>query len=233
MTLQTLHPTSFDDGLVLDQTPWPGIDVPEDCDFDQLLKVMQPLGAGMLVNAIQQRLFLTPRKDTSYAESLNHGSGRYKHAPKLGTAHRLLHFDTMDSAHILRMSRVFESTWAFAAVLTSDMKFERHRVILPGPLNIILPRLGDAEGAGIVPEVPPGLPYLPHDVASKNGKLSSGALLINTIDGRTMSVASLKVEGGVQMPAYRAALKHKLIGPRREMNRKSVITFHEALGAQP
>jgi methionyl-tRNA formyltransferase len=233
MSLQTLHPTSFDEGFILDQTPWPGIDVPEDCDYARLLKMMQPLGAEMLVNAIQKRWFLPPRNGVPCAKSIDHARGNYKLAPKLGTAHRLLNFETMDSAHVLRMSRAFESTWAFAAVPTSRAEVKRQRIIFPGPFCIISPSSDDPGEIDGILEVPPGLPYLPHDAASGCGDLMNHPLLVNTVDGKTISTVSLKVEGGVQMVAHRAALKHRLMGQPCKLNGKGVITFHEALTAQP
>ena len=233
MSLQTLHPTSFDEGVVLDQTPWPGIDVPEDCDYAKLLEILQPLGAEMLVNAIQTRLYVPPY--IAIHQWLNDDDGRhdYKHAPKVGTTHRLLRFDAMTSSHIVRMSRTFDSTWAYAAVPTLDGKPKRQRVIFQGPFGIVLPSSHASEEKSNVPEVPPGLPYSPHDAANSGAVPIDGPLFVNTVDGGTISVKSMKVEGGIQMPAYRAALKHRLIGQTHKTESRSAITFHDVLTADP
>ena len=233
MSLQTLHPTSFDEGVVLDQTPWPGIDVPEDCDYARLVEIMQPLGAEMLVNAIQKRLYVPPYTSIHNGQKFDHDRHDYKHAPKLGTTHRLLRFETMKSSHILRMSRTFDSNWAFATVPTLEGKPKRQRVILQGPFGIVLPSSEASEEESSAPEVPPGLPYLLYDAANRGAVPIDSPLLVNTVDGKTISVNSMKVEGGIQMPAYRAALKHRLVGQPHKMNSRSVITFHEVLTADP
>lgn len=233
MSLQTLHPRSFDDGIILDQTPWPGIDVPEDCDYPGLLKIMQPLGAEMLLKAIRKRLYLPPHKGVGRAENLADDDRQYKHAPKVETAHRLLCFETMDSSHMLRMSRAFQSTWAFATVPTLTSGIKRQRVIVPGPLRILSPSSVDIEDNETIPAVPPGLPYWPDHAIDEAKELTNRPMLVNTVDGKTVSADWMQVEGSVRMPAYKAALKHRLIGQPRHVDSKKVITFHEGLTTRP
>jgi methionyl-tRNA formyltransferase len=227
MTLQTLHPVSFDEGIILDQTPWPGIDVPEDCNYPALLKIMQPVGAEMLLKAIRQRLYIPPYKDVGWANSVFDSKGSYKHAPKIETAHRLLCFDTMDSARILRMSRAFQSTWAFASIPVRTSHFEKRRVIFQEPFKTL------GHSSKRIRVISPGLPYWPDSAINDDKSRANSPLLINTLDGRTISADSMQVEGGVQMSAYSAALKHKLISQSRDTTSKMAITFHERLTARP
>lgn len=56
VTLQTLHPTLFDHGRVLAQTPPPGIPVPDHVTTADLLEVLAPEGARLLVDALQRNL---------------------------------------------------------------------------------------------------------------------------------------------------------------------------------
>jgi methionyl-tRNA formyltransferase len=233
MSLQTLHPSSFDEGVILDQSPWPGIDIPEDCTYHQLLEIMQPLGAEMLVKAIRDRLYLPPHNNIRGIENTDHGNARYKHAPKIDTAHRLLHFQTMDSSQILRMSRAFGSTWAYAAVPTQLFGFKQYRLIFSTPFTILPQSTAGVQNSRSVPEVQPGLPYWSIEGNNDGRQLISGPLLVNTVDGKTLSVATVKVEGDVDMPAYKAAVKHKLTGQPRCMLSRMVIPFHEVLSAQP
>jgi len=233
MTLQTLHPVSFDEGIILDQTPWPGIDVPEDCNYPALLKTMQPVGAEMLLKAIRQRLYIPPYKDVGWANNAVDGKGSYKHAPKIETAHRLLCFDTMDSSRMLRMSRAFESTWAFASVPVRTSEFEKRRIIFQGPFNTLTHSSAHDAERKRIPEIPPGLPYWPDNAIDDEKNRANYPLLINTLDGRTISTDSMQVEGGVQMPAYSAAQKHRLVGQPRHTNSRTAITFHERLTARP
>jgi methionyl-tRNA formyltransferase len=229
MTLQTLHPVSFDEGTILDQTPWPGIDVPDDCNYPALLEIMQPLGAEMLLKAIRQRLYLPPYKDVGWANNAADDKRSWKRAPKIETAHRLLCFETMDSSRMLRMSRAFESTWAFASVPTQTSDFEKRRVIFRGPFNILSHSSPYNAERKSIPGIPPGLPYWPENATDNERNLANCPLLINTFDGRTISADSMQVEGGVQMPAYGAALKHRLIGQSQPAISRMAITFHERL----
>lgn len=59
-TLQTLHPTDFDRGHILSQTPAPGIPTSEDCTSAQLLDLLAPEGARLLVDGLQQNLHVPP-----------------------------------------------------------------------------------------------------------------------------------------------------------------------------
>lgn len=231
MTLQTLHPTSFDEGVILDQTPWPGIDVPEDCDYPALLEIMKPLGADMLVRAIRERLYLPPHHNVGWAENKAEGKSQYRHAPKIETAHKMLRFERMDSSQISRTSRAFESTWAFTAVPTETQQVKTVRIIFQGPLKILSP-LVNPNGNGIVPEVLPGLPYWQLDVSKERKGPRDLPMLVNTIDGQAVSVDSMKVEGDVNLPALRSAQKHRLIGPPRYINSKRLVAFHNVLTAR-
>lgn len=232
MSLQTLHPLSFDEGIVLDQTPLPGIEIPEDCDYPGLLELMQPIGAEMLMNAIRKRSYLPPHEGIGWSESTDVGARKYKHAPKIQTAHKLLDFITMDSAKIQRMSRAFNSTWAFAAIPTRESELTRQRIIFHGVFGAFSPSTTNVEDIGIVPGVPPGLPYWLHDTRNDTKDGLSRPLLVNTIDGKTVSAAFAQVEGGMKMEATKAALKHGLAGEPRDVSSHSVITFHEHLTAQ-
>jgi methionyl-tRNA formyltransferase len=226
MSLQTLHPVSFDEGIILDQTPWPGIDVPDECDYSRLLQIMQPLGAEMLLNAIRTRLYLPPYNNVGWAENAADDKKNHPRAPKISTTHRLLSFNNMDSSRILRMSRAFESTWALAAISTRASDSKRLRIIFRKGLSILPMSVADKDR---VPDIPPGTPYWSGKALSDGEEPRNFPMLINTVDGKTIVAHSMIVEGDVEMPAYKAALKHRLIGGSREVNSKLVITFHRGL----
>jgi hypothetical protein len=192
---------------------------------------MLPLGAEMLVKAIRNRLYLPPYRSVKGAEKTVEGDVKLHFAPKVGTLHRLLCFQTMESSHILRLSRAFGSTWTFAAVSTQTSGLKRQRVIFSGPLDCLSSGIVDNKH-GIAPEVPPGLPYRPRDSNDDRKGWTDLPLLVNTIDGKTVLVPRMKVEGGSEMPAYRAALKHKLIGQPQNSNSELLSTFHHILTSQ-
>lgn len=60
VTLQTLHPAAYDRGVILAQTPAPGIPVPEDATAVSLLAMLADEGAKMLVQALTQELHVPP-----------------------------------------------------------------------------------------------------------------------------------------------------------------------------
>jgi methionyl-tRNA formyltransferase len=233
MSLQTLHPSSFDEGIILDQTPWPGIDVPEDCDYPELLQIMKSLGAQMLLKTIRNRLYLPPFTGVGWAENVADNRREYKHAPKIETAHRLLDFETMDSSRMMRMSRAFGSTWAYAAVPAQTPVFKSQRIIFQGPFEILAPSSIGVEEEKSIPEVPPGLPYWQQHAVDDAKDSTNHPLLVNTVDGKTLTAAFMQVEGGVRMPAYQAAMRHRLIGQPRHVNDRNVTTFHKGLATRP
>lgn len=60
VTLQTLHPTAFDRGEILAQTPAPGVPVPASCTAADLLDALAPEGARILVDALRRDLHVGP-----------------------------------------------------------------------------------------------------------------------------------------------------------------------------
>ena len=226
MTLQTLHPTSFDEGVILDQTPWPGIQIPEDCDYPKLLEMMQEVGSDMLVNAIRRRLYRAPHYDVGWAHSSTDLHERHVRAPKIDASHRFIKFCTMHTSRILGISRAFDFTWTMASTCSQSTEQKRLRVIFRGPLQVIEPA---SAGNIVFPEVSVGLPYRIQKADEDDFHGSDRGLLLNTIDGKTLNIKTIKVEGGVEMPAYDAALKHRLIGRPLSFGSSQVVAFHEPL----
>ena len=108
VTLQTMHPTRFDHGMILDQTPLPGVAVPEGCAPDQLLKMLSPIGAEMLCHGIKHCLFVPPHKD------VRGGMPRpdvVEHAPKVTPEDRHIDWSTWTADQILLRDRVLGRLW--------------------------------------------------------------------------------------------------------------------------
>lgn len=103
VSLQTLHPTKFDHGVVLDQTPYPGIKIPRpDTVTVELLKAMlAELGSVMLVNAIRNKLYVPPY--VPVPASLD--KRELTKAPKIVQNTRAVDFQTMSRDAILRLAR--------------------------------------------------------------------------------------------------------------------------------
>lgn len=108
VTLQTMHPTQFDRGMILAQTSPPGILVPEDCTSDQLLNIVGPLSAQILCHGIEEGLFVPPLKDIRAGVSEAH---QLDHAPKITSEDRHIDWNTWTADEIILRDRVLGRLW--------------------------------------------------------------------------------------------------------------------------
>lgn len=60
VTLQTLHPAAYDRGVILAQTPAPGIPVPDDATTGSLLSTLAEEGAKLLVDGLTHEVHVPP-----------------------------------------------------------------------------------------------------------------------------------------------------------------------------
>ena len=112
ITLQTLHPKHFDQGMILAQTPYPGLNIPnsEMCTPGQLLDFLAPLGGQMLVETLRNRAFAPPLEDVSwYGKDMS--EAELKHAPKIQKEDSHIDWDTWTADEILLRSRVLGDLW--------------------------------------------------------------------------------------------------------------------------
>jgi methionyl-tRNA formyltransferase len=108
VTVQTLHPQHFDQGLILAQTPPPGLDVPPGVTVEQLINRLGGVGGEMLVNVLKDGTFTLPIKDAGwYAES----GGPVEHAEKITPLHRYIQFATSPAEDILTRHHVLGNLW--------------------------------------------------------------------------------------------------------------------------
>jgi methionyl-tRNA formyltransferase len=89
VTLQTLSHEDFDKGVVLAQTPAPGIPIPEGCSVPQLRDMLAPVGAEMLVDALRKGLHVPPHQTPKGWKEPKEGE-HLIHAGKLKPEHREL-----------------------------------------------------------------------------------------------------------------------------------------------
>lgn len=225
MSLQTLHPTSFDEGVVLDQTPWPRIELPKDCDYQTLEGLMMELGPKMLIDAIHNRLYEPPYRDVGWAKNDAPGT-KYGRAPKVGTSDRFLAFSSMDSSQLTRISRAFDATWAMASSSDPSDTSKKLRLIFNEQFESLA---GASDECIRIADIPPGLPYQVVNVSENFTQGEDQSLLINTVDGKTFRISRIKVEGDREMPAYGAALKHSLLGRSVQAGSRNITTFFAPL----
>ena len=178
VTLQTMHPTRFDHGTILAQTPSPGIAVPEDCTPDELLKVLGPLGADMLCNGIEQGLFVPTQE--------NAGAGipdpqQLDHAPKITPEDRHIDWSTWTADGIILRDRVLGRLWDMETYKRCSA-FTSKRVTFHGPWTKLRSR-----------EPPSGTPGQPIIVTSEGSK--EFKLGMRTCDEQIILPAAATVDG--------------------------------------
>lgn len=210
MTLQTLHHKSFDHGTILSQTPAPGFDIPnpDTCTVPELLDLVAPKGAQLLVDGIKNGLFVPPVTDAGWRSA--EGADNLIHAGKIKPEDRHIDWANWTLLDIDRRNRVLGALWNKALVSTNPAdgtpSFHQKRVILTETEEVDPPRGSDRFA------VVPGLPFAnaPHPVEPKKGR----ALHVFTNDGKVLRINQMKVEGEPAADGLRAAIKARMFGDR-------------------
>ncbi|KAH8422874.1 methionyl-tRNA formyltransferase [Aspergillus melleus] len=224
VTLQTLDPVAFDHGVILDQTPSPGLEIPEDCTIPKLLDIVTPKAANILVDGIRKGLFVQPLQDVGWRQS---GTDEpLLHAGKIRPEDRHVDWANWTWAEISRRSRVVGPLWSNALVASGDstgvQSLQQRRVILTEIEKVESttdPRtFGAVPGTPFVDGIPPFEP--------RQGK----GLYVSTQDGSLLRVHQMKVEGEPTADAFTAALKARMVGDRTFSSGASQYTsFYEPL----
>lgn len=108
VTLQTLDPVYFDQGVVLAQTPRPGFEIPDpECiTFSQLQDFVAPKAADLLIQGIRDRLYVPP------VSAIESASGQAaKHAGKITSSDREIDLTGGVSVQIVQQYRALGRLW--------------------------------------------------------------------------------------------------------------------------
>ncbi|KAJ5913537.1 hypothetical protein N7504_002420 [Penicillium tannophilum] len=208
VTLQTLHHKSFDHGTILSQTPSPGFEIPspESCTVPELVDLVAPKGAEILVNGIDNGLFVPPLKDAGWRAA--EGTDDLIHAGKIKPEDRYIDWPNWSLLDIKRRNTVLESLWsnALAPVTAADgsTSFQYKRVIFTDIEEVKPPKGSDCFS------VVPGLPFAnaAHPVGPKKGR----ELYVFTKDGKVLRINKMKVQGEADAEGLRAAIKARMFG---------------------
>jgi methionyl-tRNA formyltransferase len=109
VSVQTLHPQRFDEGVVLAQTPAPGLAIGGDETADALKERLARVGAQMLVDVLVQRRFVAPVQSAAWY------TGASTYAPKITKQDRFVAFESMTMAGVLAVQRALGDTWCLLA----------------------------------------------------------------------------------------------------------------------
>lgn len=108
VSVQTLHPSQFDGGVVLAQTPAPGILLSDEVDAEALTKRLGHEGAKMLVDVLKAGTFVPPLKDVGwYAGSC----GPTDHAGKIVKGDQEIDFATTTLERVFAIKRAIGDPW--------------------------------------------------------------------------------------------------------------------------
>ncbi|KAF9882728.1 Methionyl-tRNA formyltransferase [Aspergillus nanangensis] len=218
ITLQTLHLKHFDHGAILQQTPPPGFEIPASCTVQELLDIVAPKGAEILVDGIRKGLFVPPVEEAGWRST--DSTETLIHATKIIPEDRHIDWTTWRAMDISRRNRVIGPLWSKALVATDHRpdkpSFQYRRVIFTD-----LEEVEPLDGCGSFALIP-GLPFVDsgHPVEPHPSK----GLYVFTRDGRLLRVQKMKVEGEQNTDALRAALKARMIGDKTFTSGNSQFT---------
>lgn len=206
VTVQTLHHESFDHGVILSQTPAPGFDIPNpnSCTVPELLNLVAPKGAQMLVESIDKGLYVPPIKDVGQCSTKD--TSELIHASKIIPEDRHINWAEWSSANIARRNRVIGPLWSKALCATNaenaPLAFQQKRVIFTEIEEVDLP--DNCESFSILPGLPFTNSYLPDEPGVKRH------LYVFTADGKVLRINRMKVEGEKDSNALAAAHKARM-----------------------
>ncbi|KAI7278682.1 Formyltransferase [Hortaea werneckii] len=185
ITLQTMHPTRFDHGMILDQeeAPVPPHSTPED-----LVDMLGPLGARMLAKGAESGIFVPPLTD--FANSGSHIEP--SHAPKIMPEDRHIDWKLWTAEMVQTRDRVLGRLWdstTFAFCMNDTTTAKRINYVGPWTIHPAPPK-------DVTPQ--PGAPVLLPDHKSTSLGIWSadGQLMVPdgvTIDGEPKAGARQKL----------------------------------------
>jgi methionyl-tRNA formyltransferase len=186
--LQTLHPTKFDHGQILAQTPLPGIPVPKNATVSVLKDVLSDAGAFMLRDVIESGAFLTPFKPISHTaqdiDLITNGKGVAR-APKTTKADTEIHWSQMTASEILHRFRISDG-YGWDQTAYGTLGEEKCRIIY-----ISLKETTPDLTRDIDPNLSPGVPcFLSGDSERDRRRIG-----VKAKDGVVLEVVNCKVAG--------------------------------------
>ena len=193
MTVQTLHPEHFDQGTILAQTPYPGFE--HGCStVPELLTLMSSKGAEMLVQSINDRLYLQAAKRPHILQD-DRVRAIARAAPKITSQDKFIDWNTWTAEVIIRRHLAIGPLWS----LVKNGQNAR-RLIWTTGFTI-------AEEVAFSRDVPIGRLV----IFGEEGRADEQVAYVRTCDDRVLKVDRVKIEGGVENLPLRAAKKAGMI----------------------
>ncbi|PNP43814.1 hypothetical protein TGAMA5MH_04096 [Trichoderma gamsii] len=113
VSLQTLDPKAFDHGVVLAQTPSPGISIPAGTTLQQLTESLAKVGAEMLVQGLRDGVHVPPYTNAGWMADQLKGD-ELVHAPKVSKGESQINWPEWSSTDVVRFLNIFSTVWTHA-----------------------------------------------------------------------------------------------------------------------
>lgn len=202
--------------MILDQTPAPGIPIPnpDSCTVPELLELLAPKSAEMLINGIRNRVFVPPLKEVkSQFEGIN--AKDLTHSPKITPEDRRIKWREWTWAEIKRRQRVLGSLWSIAkpafARKLSDKELNDPFIKRPLEKRVIFDEIEEVSEDSV-----PGsyrmssYPGTPFTLGSAQRTSHDKALYVYSADHKLLRLEKLKFEGERFNDALIAAQKARM-----------------------
>ncbi|KAL8953735.1 MAG: hypothetical protein Q9222_000417 [Ikaeria aurantiellina] len=220
VTLQTLHPTQFDGGRIIAQTPFPGIEHSANT-VEDLRNLAARLGAQMLIQVIEESLFVPPIVEVGWCKDAEEYSV-FKRAVKIGPEDRHLDWAQWTARDILRRQQIIGPLWNFTDAsfnTRSGDRKESRRIIWEGGFRL---------EKDFHLFLPVGHPV----IIGLHGHRQS--VCVGTCDGNTLIAGNVKIEGERTADAFDAVRRTGLAPIPKAMDKlrqspHDFVTFHSPL----
>ena len=191
--MQTLHPEHFDQGTILAQTPYPGFE--HGCStVPELLTLMSSKGAEMLVQSINDRLYLQSAKRSHILQD-DRVRATARAAPKITSQDKFIDWNTWTAEVIVRRHLAIGPLWS----LVKNAQNARRLIWTTG---FTIP-----EEVSFSRDVPFGRLV----IFGEEDRADEQVAYVRTCDDRVLKIDRVKMEGGVENLPLRAAKKADMI----------------------
>lgn len=209
VTVQTLHQTRFDHGLIVYQSA--KVDIANQNLFE-IFGRLTSVSVKALLHVLQHRLYESPNQFSAVREEEN-----ITHAPKVKTEDRLIDFQTMPAVEIRRRGMAFGRPFAFI-----DVKGRKRQV----SFSVADRQWTGTTGAEL--ETPVGIPFARRQVGYDPLRCD-GHILVRTIDGCVLVIKVMTISGQKQAPAMQAAARAHLFEEPETVGEKAIWRFKAPL----
>lgn len=232
LSLQTLHPSRFDEGIVLDQQGL-AIPNPDEITTKELKAYLAPFGGKMLVEAIRKKLYIPPHNSIQPHQSIHKNS--LVHTAKITKQLLSVDFKTVTATDIFRRNRAFGPLHAFASPTSGSDQSRQISLDLEmrPPTTTDIPK----EIQSIAYQIPIGVPYAVC-LARENINESDRPIIVNVNEdgvrrSRQIVIPKITVASMARGPGAAAAARAKFMTEPEPVGPFKLYRFCAPLSAEP